>query len=65
MKIFLDVTSSPCSSFYQAYRVAYMHSFLLIRLTVFDLIVAFLIRHEYRFRKLIAAQHRQVWRRSF
>ena len=41
---------------YQCYRYAYTHSIWLILLTIVDLIVAFLIWHEYQSRKQIYAQ---------
>jgi len=41
---------------YQCYRYAYTHSIWLILLTVLDVIVAFLIWHEYQLRKQIYAQ---------
>jgi uncharacterized membrane protein len=40
---------------YQCHRVAYTHSIWLIMLTIFDLIVAFLIWHEYRRRRQVGA----------
>jgi uncharacterized membrane protein len=39
---------------YQSYRFMYTHSLWLVTLTVFDLIVAFLIWHEYQSRKRMA-----------
>ena len=41
---------------YQCYRYIYTHSIWLILLTVLDVIVAFLIWHEYQSRKQLYAQ---------
>ncbi len=43
---------------YQIYRYTYTHSIWLILLTIVDLIVAFLIWHEYQSRKRLYAQPR-------
>ncbi len=40
---------------YQCYRYAYTHSIWLVLLTIVDLIVAFLIWHEYQTRKRVPA----------
>jgi uncharacterized membrane protein len=42
---------------YQGYRYTHTHAVSLILLTVFDLIVAYLIWHEYQLRKHIHAAH--------